>query len=99
MPTDPVTTVKERADMIVNEIWKVTGVDSHTDSSCLKTIPELTKNILKNIKDHPSIKHVYKSRLWCSQDDVKKKKRKPKEGKNIKHCISKNAWTWYELPY
>jgi len=50
-------------------------------------------DIVNSVKDHPSIEHSYKSRLWCSKDDGRKKKRKPKEGKNIEHhdhaCMSR----------
>jgi len=69
--------------MTVYEIWKVTGIDSRTDSSCFKTIPELVNDIVNSVKDHPSIQHSYKSRLWCSQDDGRKKKRKPKKAKKL----------------
>jgi len=92
MPADPLVTDKERVDMTVHEIWKVTVYRFTYRFIMFQNNPELMNDIVNSVKDHPSIKHSYKSRLWCSQDDGRKKKRKPKEGKNIEHrdhaCMS-----------
>ncbi|KAF7966149.1 hypothetical protein HWV62_39928 [Athelia sp. TMB] len=66
LPEDPLITPRERVQMIVHDIWRVTGYRF-------------------TVKDHPKIKSGHKTRLWCCQDEGRKKKRKPRKGVNIKH--------------
>ena len=39
-----------------------------------------------SVKDHTRLQQGHRTRLWCSQDDSRKKKTKLKEGPNVKHC-------------
>ncbi|KAF8838873.1 hypothetical protein BDN67DRAFT_991114 [Paxillus ammoniavirescens] len=38
------------------------------------------------VKDHPKLQNGYKTRLWCCQDDRRKKKAKPSQKPDAKHC-------------
>jgi len=41
--------------------------------------------VYDSVKDHRNLQKGHKTQLWCSQDDNRKKKPKPKEGPNVKH--------------
>ena len=38
-----------------------------------------------SVKDHTRLQQGHRTQLWCSQDDSRKKKAKPKEGPDVKH--------------
>jgi hypothetical protein len=41
--------------------------------------------LINRVKDHPRLQQGYKTRLWCSQDEGQKKKKKPKMQENTVH--------------
>lgn len=41
--------------------------------------------LVNRVKDHPRLQQGYKTRLWCSQDEGRKKKKKPKTQENVVH--------------
>ena len=38
------------------------------------------------VKDHSRLQRGHRTRLWCSQDEGQKKKKKPKMGEDVVHC-------------
>ena len=43
-------------------------------------------DLLFSVKDNKTLKTGHRTRYWCSQDEAHKKKAKPSQQPDVKHC-------------
>lgn len=69
--------------MVIKEIWRVSGFRftsvNRFSIACLLTYA------LSSVHDHIKLEHGHKTRLWCSQDEARKKKSKASDDPNVKN--------------